>query len=91
MSIMDRTKFIHSARDPLDFNDACQAVEDYVNADEQKRAEMLADDPSLAPVAERVVKHEDELARGIAAARERAARDPASLGKWERFLPRGEK
>ena len=91
MSIMNRIKFIHSARDPLDFNDACQAVEDYVNADEQKRAEMLADDPNLEPVAKRVSKHEDELARGIAAARKRAARKPASLGKWERFLPRGAK
>ena len=88
---MNRIKFIHSARDPLDFNDACQAVEDYVNADEQKRAEMLADDPNLEPVAKRVSKHEDELARGIAAARKRAARKPASLGKWERFLPRGAK
>tara|TARA_R110000824_G_scaffold256508_1_gene445522 strand:- start:467 stop:709 length:243 start_codon:yes stop_codon:yes gene_type:complete len=72
MSIMDRIKFIHSARDPLDFNDACQAVEDYVNADEQKQAEMLADDPNLAPVAERVLKYEDKFAQGLAAARERA-------------------
>ena len=91
MSIMDRIKSTHALKDPLDYNDACQAVEDYVKADEQKRAEMLTEDPSLAPVAERVLKHEDELARGIAAARERAAKEPASLGKWQHFLPRGEK
>ncbi len=79
MSILNRIKFIHLARDPLDYNDACQTVEDYVKADEQKRAEMLAEDPSLAPLAKIVFKHEDELARGIAVARERALQRMAGV------------
>ena len=66
-----------------------------VYATPDERAQMVSDDPSLKTLLEEVrreeAKREDELARGIAAARERAAREPASLGKWERFLPRGAK
>ena len=77
---MGRIKNTHAFRDPLDYNDACQTVEDYVKADEAKRAEMLADDPNLAQLAERVLKHEDEIARGFAAARERALQRMAGEG-----------
>jgi hypothetical protein len=65
------------------------------HATPDERAQMVSDDPSLKMLLEEVrreeAEQEDELARGIAAARERAARDPASLGKWQHFLPRGEK
>ena len=80
MSIMDRIKNTHACRDPLDYNDACQTVEDYVKADEAKRAEMLADDPNLAQLDKRVLKYEDEIARGLAAARERALQRMAGEG-----------
>lgn len=59
-------KYTHFFKDPVDFNEAWQTFEDYVKADEPKRAEMLADDPSLAPIAKEVQKREAELARGLA-------------------------